>query len=397
MEEPLNSPLVNSQTPDFGSSFIDAFKASGVEDAASADEAANSASQVTEEPKQQKPQQKTAKTSDDTSPKLSKAEKDIERMFGKKASSEPAATPATTEDSDIPETIKSTKAADAFRKIKEEKAQLAKQLDELKAGKSTNPDFESQLKALQEERDALSERVRLLDIERHPDFIKKYEGKINGVFDSVKNLVGTDGERLVSLLKSPDSDYRNSQIDDIVEGLSPSKKAKLGALIVKYDEINGERASELSEAKADYDAVISKYQQDNEEGTKAALESATKTWQKVSSDARSLEIFEPRENDEEWNSELNQRLSLAQQIFNGENSEEDLAKAALWAAAAPKYRELLYAQVEVNKRLQAELSKYRGSEPGVSSRATTGGSRPANTNAAKSEDFVASVMKSLGR
>jgi hypothetical protein len=390
MEEPLNSPLVNSQTPDFGSSFIDAFKASGIDDAASANEAANSASQVTEQPKKQ---QKT----DDTSPKLSKAEKDIERMFGsKKPAAEPTA-PTAADDADIPETIKSTKAADAFRKIKEEKAQLAKQLEELKAGKSTNPDFESQLKALQEERDALSERVRLLDIERHPGFIKKYEGKINGVFDSVKSLVGTDGERLVSLLKSPDSDYRNSQIDDIVEGLSPSKKAKLGALIVKYDEINGERASELSEAKADYDAVISKYQQDNEEGTKAALESATKTWQKVSSDARSLEIFEPRENDEEWNSELNQRLSLAQQIFNGENSEEDLAKAALWAAAAPKYRELLYAQVEVNKRLQAELSKYRGSEPGVSSRATTGGSRPASTNAAKSEDFVASVMKSLGR
>jgi hypothetical protein len=384
MDEPLNSPIVsNGQTPDFGSSFIDAFKAIGADNATPAEKPA-----VTAAP------QKT----DNTPPKLSKSEMDIERMFSKKTAAEPtAAAPAAQDDADIPETIKSTKAADAFRKIKEEKAQLAKQLDELKAGKSTNPQFESQLKTLQEERDALSERVRLLDIERHPDFIKKYEGKITGVFDSVKNLVGTDGERLVSLLKSPDSDYRNSQIDDIVEGLSPSKKAKLGALIVKYDEINGERSSELTEAKADYDAVISKYKQDNEEGTKAALESANKTWQKVSTDARSLEIFEPRENDEEWNTELNGRLSLAQQIFNGENSEEDLAKAALWAAAAPKYRELLYAQVEVNKRLQAELSKYRGSEPGVTSKATSGGYRPANANAAKSEDFVASVMKSLGR
>jgi len=385
MDEPLNSPVVsNGQTPDFGSSFIDAFKAIGADNATPADKPA-----VTAAPQK----------ADNASPKLSKSEMDIERMFSKKTAAEPAAAaaPAAPDDADIPETIKSTKAADAFRKIKEEKAQLAKQLDELKAGKSTNPQFESQLKTLQEERDALSERVRLLDIERHPDFIKKYEGKITGVFDSVKNLVGTDGERLISLLKSPDSDYRNSQIDDIVEGLSPSKKAKLGALIVKYDEINGERASELSEAKADYDAVISKYKQDNEEGTKAALESANKTWQKVSTDARSLEIFEPRENDEEWNTELNGRLSLAQQIFNGENSEEDLAKAALWAAAAPKYRELLYAQVEVNKRLQAELSKYRGSEPGVTSKATSGGYRPANANAAKSEDFVASVMKSLGR
>ena len=384
MDEPLNSPVVsNGQTPDFGSSFIDAFKAIGADNATPTEKPA-----VTAAPQK----------ADNTPPKLSKSEMDIERMFSKKTGAEPtAAASVAPDDADIPETIKSTKAADAFRKIKEEKAQLAKQLDELKAGRSTNPQFESQLKTLQEERDALSERVRLLDIERHPDFIKKYEGKITGVFDSVKNLVGTDGERLVSLLKSPDSDYRNSQIDDIVEGLSPSKKAKLGALIVKYDEINGERSSELTEAKADYDAVISKYKQDNEEGTKAALESANKTWQKVSTDARSLEIFEPRENDDEWNTELNGRLSLAQQIFNGENSEEDLAKAALWAAAAPKYRELLYAQVEVNKRLQAELSKYRGSEPGVSSRATTGGSRPASTNAAKSEDFVASVMKSLGR
>jgi len=393
MEEPLNSPLVNAaQPPDFGSSFIDAFKASGIDDAASADESANSASQVTEEPKATK--QKPIKPTDAS--KLSKAEMDIERMFGTKKQQAEAPT-STDADSDIPETIKSTKAADAFRKIKEEKALLAKQLDELKSGKTSNPNYEAQLKTLQEERDALSERVRILDVERHPEFVKKYEGKISGVFDSVKNLVGSDGERLVDLLKSPESDYRNSQIDDIVEGLSPSKKAKLGALIVKYDEINGERASEISEAKADYDAIISKYQQDNEEGTKAALESATKTWAKVSENARALEIFEPREGDEEWNTELNGRLSLAQQIFNGENSEEDLAKAALWAAAAPKYRELLYAQVEVNKRLQAELSKYRGSEPGVTSKATSGGSRPSNTNTAKSEDFVASVMKSLGR
>jgi hypothetical protein len=389
MEEPLNSPVIHSaQPPDFGNSFIESFKANTLDDSASANESANSASQVTEEPKQKK--SSTPKSESNT--KLSRSEMDIEQMFtSKQKASDPV------DDSDIPETIKSTKAADAFRKIKEEKAQLSKQLDEFKAGKSLSSNSEAQLKTLQEERDALSERVRLLDIERHPEFVKKYEGKITGVFDSMKTVVGTDGDRLVGLLKSPENDYRNSQIDDIVEGLSPSKKAKLGALIVKYDEINGEKSAEMSEAKSDYDSIISKYQQENEEGTRAALESANKTWTKVSENARALEIFEPRENDEEWNTELTGRLSLAQQIFNGENSEEDLAKAALWAAAAPKYRELLYSQVEVNKRLKAELAKLRGSEPGVSSRATNPGFKSANTNSAKSEDFVANVMKSLGR
>jgi hypothetical protein len=394
MEEPLNSPVIHSaQTPDFGNSFIDAFKANTLDDAASADESANSASQVTEEPKQKK--SSTQKSESNT--KLSRSEMDIEQMFTSKQKAPATEDSSATDDSGIPESIKSTKAADAFRKIKEEKAQLSKQLEEFKAGKSLSSNSEAQLKTLQEERDALSERVRLLDIERHPEFVKKYEGKITGVFESMKTLVGTDGDRLVGLLKSPENDYRNSQIDDIVENLSSAKRAKLGALIVKYDEINGEKSAEMSEAKADYDSIISKYQQENEQGTRAALESANKTWTKVSENARALEIFEPRENDEEWNTELNGRLSLAQQIFNGENSEEDLAKAALWAAAAPKYRELLYSQVEVNKRLKAELAKLRGSEPGVSSRATNPGFKSANTNSAKSEDFVANVMKSLGR
>ena len=394
MEEPLNSPVIHSaQTPDFGNSFIDAFKANTLDDAASADESANSATQVTEEPKQKK--SSTQKSESNT--KLSRSEMDIEQMFTSKQKAPATEDSSATDDSGIPESIKSTKAADAFRKIKEEKAQLSKQLEEFKAGKSLSSNSEAQLKTLQEERDALSERVRLLDIERHPEFVKKYEGKITGVFESMKTLVGTDGDRLVGLLKSPENDYRNSQIDDIVENLSSAKRAKLGALIVKYDEINGEKSAEMSEAKADYDSIISKYQQENEQGTRAALESANKTWTKVSENARALEIFEPRENDEEWNTELNGRLSLAQQIFNGENSEEDLAKAALWAAAAPKYRELLYSQVEVNKRLKAELAKLRGSEPGVSSRATNPGFKSANTNSAKSEDFVANVMKSLGR
>ena len=390
----LNSPLVNTaDQPDFGNSILDAFNKMGANDEGIADQVTEAdlkqekaspppSPQKQEKQSQPKAEKPTAKT---------RAERDIEAMFSKPAKTEDA-------DNDIPETIKSTKAAEAFRKIKEEKAALAKQLEEIKSAKNPSEDYETKLKSLSEEREALSERLRLLDIERHPEFVKKYEGRINNVFESVKGLVGSDGDRLVSLLKAPESDYRNSQIDDIVDQLSPAKKAKLGALIVKHDEIQNERASEISEAKSDYESIISKYQQDESTNTKAALEEANKTWSKVSENARALEIFEPRDGDDEWNSELTQRMDLARQIFNGENSEEDLAKAALWAAAAPKYRELLYAQVEVNKRLQAELAKYRGAEPGVSS-SSKGNSRPASASSANpnSQDFIANVMKSLGR
>jgi len=394
----LNSPIVNSaDQPDFGNSILDAFNKMGANDEGVADQVteADLKQEKASPPPSQQKQEKQQQPKAEKPTAKTRAEKDIEAMFSKPAKTEDVSGDV---DNDIPETIKSTKAAEAFRKIKEEKAALAKQLEEIKSSKNPSEDYETKLKTLNEEREALSERLRLLDIERHPEFVKKYEGRINNVFESVKGLVGSDGDRLVSLLKAPESDYRNSQIDDIVDQLSPAKKAKLGALIVKHDEIQSERASEIAEAKSDYESIISKYQQDESTNTKAALEEANKTWSKVAENARALEIFEPRENDEEWNSELTQRMDLARQIFNGENSEEDLAKAALWAAAAPKYRELLYAQVEVNKRLQAELAKYRGAEPGVSS-SSKGNSRPASASSANpnSQDFIANVMKSLGR
>ena len=130
MDVPLNSPLTNpASQPDFGNSILDAFNRMGAE----ADEGVSTP--VTEEPKKAAtpPASETAKPA-------SKSEKDIERLFGssKKQTVAAAEVPTSTDaDSDIPETIKSTKAADAFRKIKEEKAQLAKQLAEMKAETSS--------------------------------------------------------------------------------------------------------------------------------------------------------------------------------------------------------------------------------------------------------------------
>lgn len=378
----LNSPVVTPDSgPDVSGGFMDAYK-----NALGKDEAAEKKQPEASSPKKTEPKQ-PERTKD--------IFKDIDSLkIGSPATEEKE----TTVDSDIPETIKSTKAAEAFKKIKAEREELAKQVDELKKGKASNPNYEAELKQLQEERQILSERLRLLDIERHPDFIKKYESKINTVTESIKGVVGTDGDRLMSLLKSPESDYRNSQIDDLVDGLSPSKKAKLGALIVKYEEINSDRSQELNEAKSDYERIASQYKQQFEDNSKEAIEQSNNVWKAVSENARALEIFEPRENDETWNKELGDRMQLAQQIFNGENSEEDLAKAALWAAAAPKYRELLYAQVEVNKRLQAELAKYRKAEPGVETKASgLSGKSPAAAANPNSSEFITNFMKNLGR
>jgi hypothetical protein len=126
----------------------------------------------------------------------------------------------------------------------------------------------------------------------------------------------------------------------------------------------------------------------------SAKMASEKTWATVKESARALEVFEPKDGDTAWNEEVNGRIELARQIFNGENDEADLAKAALWAASAPKYRELLHAQMALNGKLQAELNKLRNSDAKVSTSSEPGRKSPVNDGPdATANDFVKQFLK----
>lgn len=378
MDEPINSPVVHGdKAPEFGNSLLDAFKRLESKEAPKEPEAAQKQqSQPKEEPK-------TAPAKPETAPEPKKNPLDITKR------EEPKPV-----DPEVPKTIKSTKAADDFKAIKAERDALAKQIEDLKKTPQSN-DYEAKLKALQEERDQFSEKLKLLDIERHPEFVKKYESKLGQINESVRSLVGSDAAKLDALLKQPESDYRNQQIDEIVESLSASKRAKLGALLVQQEQLQQERNAEIEAAKKDYDQIVSRYKDDAAQKDQLAIQQAEATWQNVSKLAGELEVFQPVEGDPKSAEEINASLQLAKEIFSGNNSEEDLAKAALWAVAAPRYREALYAQIEVNKRLQAELSKFKGAQPGVDSKASGTKTPAPNAPDANSQDFIKNVMSKI--
>ena len=79
---------------------------------------------------------------------------------------------------------------------------------------------------------------------------------------------------------------------------------------------------------------------------------------------------------------------MARSIFSGENDPKELARASLWAAAAPKYRELLVQQIELNRRLRKQLGDQGGANPSVDS----------NGGGAKSEpkDFITAFNEAMG-
>ena len=300
--------------------------------------------------------------------------------------------PSVTDD--VPASIKSTKAAEEFKKLKAERDAVRQELDALKKAPNATEEYVNKLKVIEEEKKALSEQLRLLDIERHPEFQQKYNSRIEATHELIKVSAGEQGELLSKLLRVPQNDTRDAQIDRIISELPPSKQAKVGALMARIDEISTDRSKELNDAKTRYESVIQTRQQEAEQQTMSAKLASEKTWATVKESARALEVFEPKEGDTAWNEEVNGRIELARQIFNGENDEADLAKAALWAASAPKYRELLHAQMALNGKLQAELNKLRNSDAKVSTSSEPGRKSPVNDGPdATANDFVKQFLK----
>jgi len=304
-----------------------------------------------------------------------------------------AEVPATVSD-DVPASIKSTKAAEEFKKLKAERDAVRQELETLKKAPAVNEEYATRLRTIEEEKKALSEQLRLLDIERHPEFQQKYNSRIEATHELIKVSAGETGELLSKLLRVPQNETRDAQIDRIISELPPSKQAKVGALMARIDEISTDRTKELNDAKTRYESVIQLRQQEANQQAEASKQASERTWSTIKESARALEVFEPKEGDESWNSEVNDRVELARRIFNGENDEADLAKAALWAAAAPKYRELLHAQMALNGKLQSELNKLRNSEAKVSTSTEPGRKAPVNDGPdAGANDFVKQFMK----
>jgi len=133
-------------------------------------------------------------------------------------------------------------------------------------------------------------------------------------------------------------------------------------LVARLDELGGERAAQLADAKSTYEQMMA---EQKTAGEKHAVNSQ-KVFDDVIGEARNLEVFQPREGDDEWNAEVDKRLDSARNIFLGQSDERGLARASMWASAAPKYRELLVNQMELNRRLNAQIQELKGAAPAVS-------------------------------
>lgn len=232
----------------------------------------------------------------------------------------------------------------ASSKLKESEDKLAK---------VSNPNIEENeiFKLTKKERDELSEQLRMVSVENHPKFKAYFDNRINSQIGLAQKIVGTElAEKAKTILLMPDGEYKDSQIEQLTQDLTPLQQSRLGGVLNSLSEINNEKQSEIANARAN----LSKIQEQNQSQQKQRLTELEGVMNSVLSKAQDpksgIALFQTKEGDDNWNNGVKSRLETARAIFSGQLKPEQVALAARDAAAFPVV-------LEYTKHLQSELTK----------------------------------------
>jgi hypothetical protein len=290
----------------------------------------------------------------------------------------PAETPPLAGPTDPDRWPRSAKEWDQFKQVRNENyrkrderiAALEKELktrEERLAGFANAVDPKEH-SSVREERDRLSEALRLAAVEKHPRFQAYYDGKLGAQVELAKKIVGPDnGPAIAALLKLPDDDYRNAQIEEFMGGLSPMAANRLGSVINSIDELRNERETEISRAREDYDKAAARQQADQQASQAVIKSNAEKLFSDTLEQARSkMPMLQTREGDAAWNQAVDQRVAAAKNILFGQENPDQLIRSALAAVSFPALLESHAALQAEHDKLVAQVAALRTATPTTS-------------------------------
>lgn len=309
----------------------------------------------------------------------------------------PVAEPASVEPDDGD--AKESRSAKDFKLIKQERDEAKARVAELLSQVSdyeANTAVAEELEKLRSEYDEISKTLSQTNLERHPKFKEQFVKPLETQIDRAKAYVPeSDRAELDKILRMPVGESRANALDELVGDLPASRQAYLQGIVNRIDEISYERDQRLSESKASYEKLVQEESLLSEQKSAERSKALEKSFSTMLKEAQeSIPIYQLREGDEEWNTGVRERVNLAKKILMEQNSFEDAATAALWAASGGALVEQNAALVEHNRRLTTELSRLKGAEPSAAGSSADTKSRPKSSNSFS--DRVLGELRQMG-
>lgn len=332
---------------------------------------------------QPKPEPEPAKEVPAKPPEAPRAQEKPKSPFEFTKPTEPATEPAkpTQADGELPDAIKSTKAADHWRALQaardseqsransaEAKAKVLEQ--ELAKLKNRAVDSEA-LELLRKENDELSKRISVLDVTQHPKFQAYFTGKETAITEQIKAAAGPElSGRLLNLLRAPDTQERANMLTEAISELPIWSQQKITNYAIQLDALRSEKDQAIAESSKARETLLMEEQQRTEAQKRESENLFLRVVAQAQDPARGVEVLVPKDGDEAHNAEVRAAIELARDVYSGKLPPDELARAAMWAAAAPMYRKAVFAQAALIKKYEDQIKSLTAVQPGLTGKHT---------------------------
>lgn len=287
----------------------------------------------------------------------------------------PATEVPKPEDSEIPEEIrKSPKASDNFKKLRNERDEFRKKWEttdaELKKRASVQlPKWDEipEVKAILQERDDYSEKLKILDIERHDGFKREFDTPIEAEMKRSNQLSGASKTKFLAVLNMPEGEDKIAALNDLYENMSVRERTIAASIEGNVGQLRERKAAELARYKELHPKMLQiekeKMESENKRRTQAAEEAFRSALSSAQDPENGLHLFQKRDGDEAWNKQIDEAVAQAQAIYTGSMELPELGKAALWASAAPLLLKDSLAKAKQIETLSKELADLKAASP----------------------------------
>lgn len=356
--------------------FISGLKDAGME------QAVTESKNESEKPLEKAPKPEAAEKPKATNDGISKSAEEAARNSGDsspRGETKPAPEEDEEGDDKWPRTAKDWKtykqqSREKIQSERKEKEQLKTERDQIKAEieqlKKSGPSPE--LEQLKKEKAELDERLRLVAVERHPKFEAYFNNKTTAQLELAKKIVGSDkGEQIASLLKAPDGPIKEKELNDLIDTLSPLQQSRLGSVMNALTEIQSEKESEIAKSRENYDTIQKKEKEQAESNQKQFLSTFDTIIKQATDPKDGNPVFQKREGDEAWNSEVDKRIDMARNFIANNHPPDTIAKAALAAVAYPAILKTCQSQAEEIASLKTQIKGLQSATPKVESTKAT--------------------------
>lgn len=231
-----------------------------------------------------------------------------------------------------------------------ERDNFKKELEAIKAkpaDPASHPDFE----ALKKERDDFSERLKLLDIERHPKFKEHWDTQIGNAENVAKSIVGTErAAKLEKIVQMPDGEAKDEQLEALASELTATKQGQLGAAMMRIRELREQRNADVTKTRAQWDSIQAKEREKSDASGAESQKRRELATNKGLEIAGKLDAFKKIEGNQEHNDAIAQAEGVVRSFFQGKLPENVMVAIPALAVQA------LHLSSKVIPALRAEMA-----------------------------------------